>query len=251
MKLSVIIPAHNESESLPTTLNRLYDTLKSEMINHEIIVINDHSTDETADILSALQTTIQTLSHYENTDPAGFGWAIRHGLQRYQGDCVAIMMADLSDDPQDLLTFYRQMLDGNYDCVFGSRFIKGARLTGYPKIKLFLNRFANHLVKWVFRISYNDCTNAFKLYKRETIDGLMPLLSPHFNLTLEMPLKAIVRGFSYTVIPNNWTNRQFGKSNLKIKEMGSRYFFIFLYCLIEKYFSRGDYRKSAASRERI
>jgi dolichol-phosphate mannosyltransferase len=249
MKLSVLIPAHNEYESLPATLNSLYHTLMSAKIDHEIIVINDHSTDETKKILSELQKSIQTLSYYDNTDPTGFGWAIRFGLQRYMGDCVAIMMADLSDDPGDLISFYRQMIEGNYDCVFGSRFIKGAHLTDYPKIKLALNRIANNLVKWVFRIPYNDCTNAFKLYKREAIDGIMPLLSPHFNLTLEMPLKAIVRGYSFTVLPNRWTNRQFGKSNLKIKEMGSRYFFIFLYCLIEKYFSRGDYRKSPTLRE--
>jgi dolichol-phosphate mannosyltransferase len=90
---------------------------------------------------------------------------------------------------------------------------------------------------------YNDCTNAFKLYKKETIDGLKPFMSPHFNLTLELPLKAIVRGYSYTVVPNSWTNRKFGVSKLKIREMGSRYFFIMMYCLIEKFFARGDFKK--------
>jgi dolichol-phosphate mannosyltransferase len=135
------------------------------------------------------------------------------------------------------------MAEGGYDCVFGSRFMKGGEVIDYPKVKLYLNRLVNTGVKWVFRLKYNDCTNAFKLYSRNTIGGLRPFLSPHFNLTLEMPLKAIVRGYSYTVLPNSWRNRKYGESKLKIKEMGSRYFFIFLYCLIEKYFSRNDYVK--------
>jgi dolichol-phosphate mannosyltransferase len=113
----------------------------------------------------------------------------------------------------------------------------------YPKLKYFLNRLFNYLIKIFFRLKYDDVTNAFKMYKAETIDGLKPLLSPHFNLTVELPLKAIVRGYSYAVLPNTWRNRKFGESNLKIREMGSRYFFILLYCFIEKFFSRGDYKK--------
>ena len=98
-------------------------------------------------------------------------------------------------------------------------------------------------MKLVFGIRYNDCTNAFKLYQRHTIEGLKPFLAPHFNLTLELPLKAIVRGYHYKVLPNSWINRKHGTSNLKIREMGSRYFFILLYCLIEKFFSKGDFKK--------
>jgi dolichol-phosphate mannosyltransferase len=135
------------------------------------------------------------------------------------------------------------MVSGNYDCVFGSRFSPGGKVYHYPRHKLFLNRFVNNAVRITFGIPYNDFTNAFKLYKKESIQGLKPFMSPHFNLTLELSLKAVIRGYSFTVLPNSWTNRKFGKSNLKIKEMGSRYFFIFLYCLIEKFFSRGDYHK--------
>ncbi|RZK61560.1 MAG: glycosyltransferase, partial [Hymenobacter sp.] len=170
-------------------------------------------------------------------------YAVRYGLERYQGDCVAVMMADLSDDPADLVAYYRKLQEG-YDCVFGSRWVKGGRVVDYPGHKKLLNRVVNNMVKTLFRLRYNDCTNAFKLYRRHTMDGLKPFLSPHFNLTLELPLKAIVRGYSYAVLPNSWTNRKYGESKLKIKEMGSRYFFILMYCLIEKYFSRGDFHKA-------
>jgi dolichol-phosphate mannosyltransferase len=242
MKLSVVIPAYNEAESIPETLLTLYQELSIQKIDHEILVVNDNSKDSTLTVLQELTQKIPSLVIHTNKGPNGFGYAVRYGLERFSGDCVAVMMADLSDSPQDLVAFYNKMLEG-YDCVFGSRWIKGGAVYDYPLLKKRINRLANFIVKIVFRIKYNDCTNAFKLYKRNTIEGVKPFLSPHFNLTLELPLKAIVRGYSYTVLPNSWTNRKFGESKLKIKEMGSRYFFILLYCLIEKYFSRGDFKK--------
>jgi dolichol-phosphate mannosyltransferase len=243
MKLSIVIPAYNEEGSIAETLNSLYNTLVRNQIEHEILVTNDNSKDNTEKILAELKKTIPTLVYYTNAGPNGFGYAVRYGLERFSGDCVAIMMADLSDDPEDLVKFYNKMKEGNYDCVFGSRFSKGGKVIDYPVMKFYINRLANFIVRACVGMRYNDTTNAFKLYKKNTIEGLKPFIAPHFNLTLEIPLKAIVRGYSYTVIPNSWTNRKHGESKLKIKEMGSRYFFILLYCLIEKFFSRGDYKK--------
>ncbi len=243
MKLSVLIPAHNEEESLPGTLKNLYSALSEKGISHEILVVNDNSTDGTEKILLDLKNSLPGLVYVNNQPPNGFGNAIRCGLENYSGDCVAIVMADGSDDPMDLLAFYKTMVEGNYDAVFGSRFIKGGTTYDYPKVKLIVNRLANLFIRSLFGLKYNDVTNAFKLYRRNTIDGLKPLLSPHFNLTVELPLKVIVRKYSYTWLPNSWTNRTKGQSKLKIKEMGSRYLFVVLYCLIEKYFSRGDYLK--------
>lgn len=242
MKLSIVIPAYNEEGSVAETVTTLYSALQNAAIQHEIVVINDNSKDNTESILKELKQTISTLVYYTNKGPNGFGYAIRYGLDRFTGDCVAIMMADLSDDPQDLIMYYNKMQEG-YDCVFGSRWIKGGKVIDYPANKKWINRLANWIIMVSFRINYNGCTNAFKLYKKGTIEGLNPLLAPHFNLTIELPLKSIVRGYSYAVVPNSWTNRKTGESKLKIKEMGSRYFFIMLYCLIEKYFSMGDFNK--------
>ncbi|MFD2936582.1 glycosyltransferase family 2 protein [Spirosoma flavum] len=243
MKLSVVIPAYNEQESIPETLRALYQTLLKYNIPHEICVTNDNSKDCTAEVLDSLMLEIDTLVYYTNLGPNGFGYAVQYGLERFTGDCVAVFMADMSDDPEDLVNFYYKMLEGDYDCVFGSRWSKGGRVVDYPRLKRYINRVANFIVRIVMGFRYNDTTNAFKLYKRETMEGLKPFLSPHFNLTIELPLKAIVRGYSFAVVPNSWTNRKYGESKLKIKEMGSRYFFILLYCLIEKYFSRGDFHK--------
>ena len=243
MKLSVVIPAYNEEGSITETITTLYSTLEKEKIDHEIIVINDNSKDKTLTILEELKSTIHTLNFYTNAGPNGFGYAIRYGLDRFSGDCVAIMMADLSDDPGDLVKFYFTMWAHNYDCVFGNRWTKGGKVYDYPQPKRFLNRLVNNLISWSLGLRYNDLTNAFKLYKKETIQGLKPFLSPHFNLTLELSLKAIVRNYTYVSIPNSWRNRKLGESKLKIREMGSRYFFIYLYCLIEKFFSKGDFHK--------
>jgi dolichol-phosphate mannosyltransferase len=153
-----------------------------------------------------------------------------------------VMMADGSDEPRDLAR-YHSLLEDGYDCAFGSRFVRGARLQRYPPLKLILNRAANLAVRLLFRHGYNDTTNAFKAYRREVIETVQPLLSNHFNLTVELPLKAIVRGHSYAIIPISWTNRRVGQGKLSVQEMGSRYLFIVLYVFLEHHLSRGDYRR--------
>jgi dolichol-phosphate mannosyltransferase len=195
------------------------------------------------EVLQSLSNEVPTLVILTNTGPNGFGYAVRCGLEGFSGDCVAIFMADLSDDPLDLVKFYRKMIETGVDCVFGSRFMRGGRVIDYPFHKLIVNRIANNIIRFVIGTGYNDSTNAFKLYSRQTIEGLKPFLAPHFNLTIELSLKSIVRGYSYVVLPNSWTNRKTGVSKLKIREMGSRYFFILMYCFIEKFFSRGDFKK--------
>lgn len=243
MKLSIVIPAYNEEESITETIDQIEEAFSQVSIDHEILVVNDNSKDNTAQVLEELSIKYPAVKYVTNLGPNGFGYAVRYGLERYSGDCVAVMMADLSDSPYDLIRYFTTMLEGNYDCVFGSRFMKGGKVVDYPFVKKVINRIANLIIRVVMKIKYNDTTNAFKLYKREVIEGVKPILSPHFNLTIELPLKAIIRGYSYAVVPNSWTNRKYGVSKLKIKEMGSRYFFILVYCFVEKYFSRGDFTK--------
>jgi len=244
--LSVVIPAHDEAGIILRTVERLHAVLDAEGIAHEIVVVDDHSTDGTGLLLEDLAARIPTVRPVANTDSGGFGMAIRAGLRQFTGDAVAIYMADESDAPEDLVRFWRAMEATGADCVFGTRFSSGGRTIDYPWLKLALNRGANTWIRLLFGFRYDDTTNAFKLYRRSVIEGIQPLLSKHFNLTVEMPLKAMIRGYSYTVVPNSWTNRSEGVSKFKVKEMGSRYTFIVLYCLLEKWLSRGDYARSAS-----
>jgi len=246
MKLSVVMPAQNEEGSVGKTVEGVAAVLDREGIDYEVVVVNDASEDSTEAVVEAIGAANPRVrchrSHYER----GFGMAIRAGLDVFEGDAVAIVMADASDNPEDLARYYR-LLEEGWDCAFGSRFMLGATVYDYPRLKLTINRLANWFIRVLFRHRYNDTTNAFKAYKREVIETISPLLSKHFNLTVEMPLKAIVRGHTYAVIPTDWTNRATGVAKLKMKEMGSRYLFIVLYVWLERTLSRGDYKVREAS----
>ncbi len=245
--LSIVIPARDEEGCICSTVEHLHVELRIHGVPHEIVVVDDGSRDKTWELLTGLKEKVPDLAPVQNNGLHGFGRAIIHGLNNMKGDAVVIMMADESDDCRDVVRYWKLLNEG-YDCVFGSRFLKGGGVIDYPRIKLMLNRLANFFIKTLFAIRLNDTTNAFKAYCREVIDGCRPLIAPHFNLTVELPLKAIVRGFSWTVIPITWRNRRTGEAKLKIKEMGSRYLFICLYVWLEKYFSRGDYRKDKAQK---
>jgi dolichol-phosphate mannosyltransferase len=246
--LSVVIPAHNEEGHIGETVQGFAGALRAADISYEILVVNDNSSDATERILASLSAADPGVRYVNNAPPNGFGFAVRRGLAEFRGEAVAVVMADGSDDPADLVAFYRK-LESGYDCVFGSRFVRGGRTNDYPKLKLALNRLANLLIRILFLLRYNDVTNAFKLYRRSAIAGIQPLLSHHFNLTVELPLKCIVRGYRFAVLPNSWKNRKEGVSKLRIKEMGSRYLFIILYCWLERMLSRGDYRDQQPLRE--
>jgi len=245
VKLSVVIPAYNEEGTVAETVNEIVSTLDAERIEHEVIVVDDSSTDGTAAVverIAAEHPQVRCLpSPYEN----GFGFAVRAGLETFEGDAVAIVMADGSDSPRDLVS-YQRLLEEGYECAFGSRFVHGSKVSDYPRSKLIMNRIVNWGIRALFRHGYNDTTNAFKAYRREVIENVQPFLSHHFNLTVELPLKAVVRGYSYGIVPISWANRKAGVSKLRLNEMGSRYLFIVLYVFLEHHLSRGDYRREGA-----
>ena len=240
--LSVVIPTRDEADAIAGTVEHLYVELRRHSVDHEIVVVDDGSTDGTWEQIRSVQERVPTVRPVKNQGSNGFGRAVTLGIDNSHGDAVAIMMADESDDCRDVVRYW-ELLQQGWDAVFGSRFIRGGGVIDYPPHKLVMNRITNFGLRVLFGAPLNDFTNAFKAYRKETLDGCRPFLSPHFNLTVELPLKTMVRGYSWTVIPITWRNRRSGIAKLKLREMGSRYLFITLYCWLEKYFSRGDYRK--------
>jgi dolichol-phosphate mannosyltransferase len=160
VKLSVVMPAQNEEGSVGETVEGVVAALAREGIDYEVIVVDDASEDSTAAVVAAIGAENPRVrvhrSHYER----GFGMAIRAGLDVFEGDAVAIVMADASDDPEDLVRYHRVLEEG-WDCAFGSRFVPGARVYDYPALKLRINRLANWFIRILFRHKYNDTTNAF------------------------------------------------------------------------------------------
>lgn len=247
MKLSVVIPARNEAGNVGRAIDGVRERLVRDGIAYEIVVVDDGSSDGTPLEVEARRQGDANVVLVRNQGPNGFGRAVRLGLESFTGDAVVVMMADGSDDPDDLVTYYRILRD-EAECAFGSRFLRGSEVVDYPRVKLLVNRLANWFVRLLFGTDYNDTTNAFKGYRREVIDGCQPLISPHFNLTVEIPLKAIVRGYTYKVVPIRWRNRKIGTSSLRLEEQGSRYMYIVLNVWLESLLTRGDYVRPSGTK---
>lgn len=248
-KLSLIVPTYNEAAVIERTVRDFHQALKEKQVDHEILIVHGRSTDNTEEILIKLEKEIPELRHINEKPPFGFGYAIRYGLENFTGDAVAIVMADRVDDPKDLLRFWEKYQEG-YDCVFGSRFSKGSYLHKYPPFKLVLNRIFNVFLMALFQIRYNDTSNSFKLYSRKFIEEVSPLESDYFNITIELPLKVIVRGYKYAVVPNNWTNTSKKVSNLSIRKMTYYYFKTAFKALFERWFYKKEVEKTPVERKK-
>jgi len=233
LKLSLVIPAHNEEQNLPGVIAALQDEMRSAGIPYEIVVVNDNSRDRTADVVLAIREHDERVCLVNRSPPNGFGRAVRAGLDQITGDVVVIYMADASDHPSDVVRYYRKIEEG-YDCVFGSRFIKGAHVAEYPIVKLVVNRIVNKLMQWFFWCPFNDLTNAFKAYRTTVARDCGPYRASHFNITIEMSLNAIIRKYNIAQVPISWTGRTWGSSNLRLGEMGRRYLATLLKVVAER-----------------
>ena len=184
----------------------------------------------------AMDAAIQIVNR---TPPGGFGRAVRSGMEAVRGDIVVVYMADLSDSPDDVVAYYHKIREG-YDCVFGSRFIKGSEVQNYPPVKLVVNRIVNRCIQFMFWTRFNDLTNAFKAYRTAVIRDCGPYRACHFNLTLEMSLGALIRNYQVAQIPIRWYGRTWGSSNLKLGEMGRRYLSTLLMMFFQRHLIADD-----------
>ncbi len=222
LRYSIVIPAYNEEQNILPTIGKLAEELRAEQIPFELVIVNDNSQDGTPRVVEDALKYYPEIRLVHNTPPGGLGRAVRVGLKHFTGDIVAVVMADLSDDPKDVVRCYRKIEEG-YDCAFGSRFIHGSRVSHYPRVKLFFNRLGNLVIRIMFATRHNDLTNAFKVYRRHVIEAIAPLHACHFNITIEMSLSALIRGYSIATIPISWSGRTWGQSNLRLRQMGRRY----------------------------
>ncbi len=233
MSLSIIIPYRNEENVIENTIRKINQKIKNKINNYEYILVNDFSSDDTEIVCKQIIKKYKNIV-LKNNNKIGLGGAINIGVRSSKKKNILIVMADLSDDPNDIVRYYKLITKLNLDAVFGSRFIKKSKVIDYPIRKLIFNRIFNLIVKFLFLSNYNDFTNAFKIYKRKTLIDMLPFVSENFNIFLELPLKIIIRKKNYKIININWKNRKKGKSKFKIKELSSKYIFTLLYCFFEK-----------------
>jgi dolichol-phosphate mannosyltransferase len=229
--LSILIPVRNEEENINIISKKIIKKIAIQ--SYEIVFINDFSEDDTEKKLIKLNTSNIKIVYYNNLRK-GLGGAIDLGIKKSRGHYVCIMMSDSSDTVEDLNAYYNVISNYNLDAVLGSRFIKGGKTVNYPLLKMIFNRMGNLLAKFLLWTDLNDFTNGFKIYKRDCLIKLYPLVSESFNIFFELPLKVIIRGFKYKIIPISYYNRTVGEAKFKIQELGSKYMFTLLYCLLEK-----------------
>ena len=229
--LSIIVPVRNESENLKDVFD--YYTKNVKDFKYEVLIVNDFSKDDTLNVARELQQKYKNFKILDNKKK-GLGGAINLGIEKAEGDYIAIMMADQSDDINDLKKYFQIISSENLDAVLGSRFLNNSKVENYPIRKLILNRIFNLIVSFIFWNKYNDYTNAFKIYKKKALVEILPLISESFNIFLEIPLKIISRNYKYKIIAINWMGREKGKSKFKINELRSKYLFTLIYCFIEK-----------------
>jgi len=232
--LSVIIPAMNEGGTLCSVLSQFAEDLRKEQIPFEIVVINDIPSNGTADdssqILKGLVRDYPEIHAYDRTGGTGYGTAVSTAVTLSKGDYVVISSADACNISQDIILYYRTLDEGN-DAVFGSRFIPGASVTGYPQFKLFVNRVSNFILQVLFGFKFNDYTDGFKGYRRELLTQFGPLFSTKFNITIELSLKAMLLTKKIKQVPTQWYGRSWGVSKLSILRVLRYYLSTLLYIL--------------------
>jgi uncharacterized protein (TIRG00374 family) len=225
-EISIVIPAHNEVENLPSLLDELLPVLDKyeETKDYELIIVNDNSTDQTGALIDELGIKNRRIKPVHRNSSPGFGNAVKEGLREATGEILIPVMGDLSDDPEDIPKLVRKIKEG-YDIAYGSRFTEGGSTDGYPPAKMVANRAFNNMVRLLFGIRHKDVTNAFKAYRKEVLDGIGidNLEASGFDLTVEIPLKAHIMGFMSAEVPVTWHGRKRGDAKLKLPENAGKY----------------------------
>jgi uncharacterized protein (TIRG00374 family) len=225
-KISIIVPAHNEEENLHNLISELIPALEqdTQTQDFELVLVNDNSIDRTPAIIGELAKKDSRIRAVHRKETPGFGNAIKAGFRNATGDVIIPVMADLSDDPNDIPKLVRKIGEG-YDIAYGSRFCEGGSTDGYPFFKMLANRAFNNTVRLLFGIRHKDITNAFKAYRKEVLDaiGIDNIEANGFDITVEIPLKAHILGFRSAEVPVSWHGRKRGEAKLKLSENGHRY----------------------------
>ncbi len=234
--VSVVIPAHNEEKSIREVIIRLIDALT---VDYEVVVVNDHSSDNTRVIVEELRKRYKNIILVDNNEPRGFANTLLTGFKAARGELIVSVMADLCDDPVLINKMYQKINQG-YDIVCGSRYMRGGQKIGGPSVKTFLSSLAGRII-YILGVPTHDITNSFKMYKREIIEAI-DLEAESFEISMEIPLKAYLKGFKITEIPTVWNSRQEGESSFKMMKLIPVYIKLYSWVVMKNFLNLFSFR---------
>lgn len=229
MKLSVIVPAYNEEDNIIDVINKIEEALE---IPHELVVVNDHSIDTTAQLVTGFARQYNNIRLVENKLSRGFANALKTGFSSVATDIAVPVMADLCDDLSTLKKMFEKINQG-YDVVCGSRYIKGGSRQGGSRLKGFFSCFVGRSLKILLGLPTHDIANAFKMYRKGVIESI-DIQSQGFEISMEIPLKAYFLGFRITELPTVWKERTKGKSSFRMFKLFPDYFKLYIWAFLRR-----------------
>lgn len=218
MYFTILIPARNEEESLPVTLENLEKNIRAP---HELLVVNDHSTDKTLDVLSDFQKRHTNIRFVSNDDQPGFTNTLKKGFSESRGEAIVVVMADNCDDPATINAMAAKIKEG-YDVACGSRYMPGGIKAGGRFWQDIFSKFVSLSLYYLKGIPTHDISNAFKMYLKKAIDSI-EIEEAGFASSMEILLKLYKKGFKITEVPTSWKGRMAGESKFKIFKVGKNY----------------------------
>jgi SAM-dependent methyltransferase len=218
--VSVVVPCYNEAPNIPTLVNRLIAMYGNYI--HEIIIVNDNSTDDTAAVTERIAATESRVRLLNRSKPNGVGRALKDGYRVASGKYILSMDSDFVH----ILPEFRELFEAvgaGKDGAIGSRFSRNSILIRYPFAKMVFNR-ALHLLVKIFLTDVRDVSNNLKLYRADIAKGI-DIQSPHFSANLEIGLVPLLQGYNISEVPISWINRtaEMGSSSFKLLKVGPGY----------------------------
>ncbi len=226
-KVTIVIPALNEELNIENTLTTLEEKLH---LPHRVIVVNDSSDDRTAAIVERLAGSHPNIRLVHSCRPRGITNALKSGFESVGTPITVVMMADLCDDPNTVSKMYEKIEEG-YDLICASRYMPEGKRLGGPRIQGFFSRHVCASLKKLTGIPTHDVSNAFKMYRTELL-RTTPLDEAGFASSLEICVKAFLKGYRIAEVPTTWKGRTAGKSSFKMLKVARSYFRWYLWAIL-------------------